>query len=783
MIKYYNPNSIGDIILSGGTEQRNLPEGYTQVEYIESTGTQYLISPYIVNNKTKFYCRYMQTERGGEAAAQIIFGVTDNPTPNIAYKGICRLLAGTTYFNRVAWGNTESGSVIDISGYDSLNTWYELYYDQNKLNINNTLVATSSTPLNSIWSANYGLGIFARNGASVTMKSKAKISSIWAKEDDVYKLNLIPCRRNSDNALGMYDTVTGNFLTNQGTDTFIAGADVTKPSPEIPMDIWCNNGVLKARHQSGLPFGYTLLNYIESTGTQYIDTGVFGTDKTSVNIKYIVTEMSTTAGFGIIGYQKGFKLSPSFQRVLWTNINNNQFRYGNTLTDTFNKVNVNEVIEESFGNGSWIFNGENIPLEVIDSFTTSPNTMILFGLNNQGTVISLARIKLYFCSIEKNGTLVANYIPCRRNSDNVVGVYDTVSGQFLTNAGTGDFIAGNPVNDPVEIYTDGTQEKVEVIGKNLVNPNAIIVNKYISYTGEEASDDSFAISDYIYVAGVSKITISTIDAISYPFGGAACKAFYDANKNYISNTATSNSQIKSTNPETVIVPSNAVYFRTSVRKSGASRAQIEYGDTATTFEPYYNGGTAIAEMLLKVGNYQDIQSILDGIVTRNVGIKVLDGSENIYNGADSAGYWGIASSYFPNIKMQTSGALLTTHWKEGPYISPTGAYCSIAGTTYFAFNKASLPNASTAEAVKQWLADQYNAGTSVIVVYPLATPTTEKVASQFLNGINVTQTAGSIQNLPIDISYLHSLKKCYVTDNSGTLQEVNKIYIGNTNIY
>lgn len=166
------------------------------------------------------------------------------------------------------------------------------------------------------------------------------------------------------------------------------------------------------------------------------------------------------------------------------------------------------------------------------------------------------------------------------------------------------------------------------------------------------------------------------------------------------------------------------------------------------------GNTATAEMLLKVGTYQDVQEVLAGDVTRNVGIKVLDGTENIYDG--TSGYWGIASSYFPNIKMKISGAILATSWGEGDYLSSRGAYCSIAGTSYFAFNKASLPNASTAEAVKQWLANQYNAGHPVIVVYPLATPTTESVTAQPLSiqaGTNIITAEGSIDNLGLEVSY------------------------------
>jgi len=38
--------------------------------------------------------------------------------------------------------------------------------------------------------------------------------------------------------------------------------------------------------------------------------------------------------------------------------------------------------------------------------------------------------------------LVGDFIPARRNSDGVLGMYDTVTQTFLTNGGTGDFIAG-----------------------------------------------------------------------------------------------------------------------------------------------------------------------------------------------------------------------------------------------------------------------------------------------------------------------------------------------------
>ena len=57
------------------------------------------------------------------------------------------------------------------------------------------------------------------------------------------------------------------------------------PTPNDPVDIVCNNGVLKARHQSGLPLGYQRVEYLRSRGTQYIDLGYKGNGNTKVKIK------------------------------------------------------------------------------------------------------------------------------------------------------------------------------------------------------------------------------------------------------------------------------------------------------------------------------------------------------------------------------------------------------------------------------------------------------------------------------------------------------------------
>jgi hypothetical protein len=52
------------------------------------------------------------------------------------------------------------------------------------------------------------------------------------------------------------------------------------------------------------------------------------------------------------------------------------------------------------------------------------------------------RGKIFYVQIYDNNILVRDFIPARRNSDGVLGMYDTVTNTFFTNAGTGEFIAG-----------------------------------------------------------------------------------------------------------------------------------------------------------------------------------------------------------------------------------------------------------------------------------------------------------------------------------------------------
>lgn len=77
------------------------------------------------------------------------------------------------------------------------------------------------------YSENKSIFLFARNrsgGIDYYCKATIYSSKIWENGDLIQ--DLVPCYRKSDSKPGMYDLVTKQFFTNQGTGEFLVGPDV-----------------------------------------------------------------------------------------------------------------------------------------------------------------------------------------------------------------------------------------------------------------------------------------------------------------------------------------------------------------------------------------------------------------------------------------------------------------------------------------------------------------------------------------------------------------------------
>lgn len=188
--------------------------------------------------------------------------------------------------------------------------------------------------------------------------------------------------------------------------------------------------------------GYKSLEYIESTGTQYIDTGIKGNN----NLRVVFNLEFVSGGEQwVLGVKRGNERVYVYQI---SNTRTGYIGYGTFLATGFEEnygvkkeyeVVLNKGQQELYVNGVLKYNN------AIDSNITTNANMTLFALDADGNMQGYAYAKLYSMSIWQNNTMVRNFIPAKRNSNNAVGMYDTVSQTFFTNAGTGEFIAGPEV--------------------------------------------------------------------------------------------------------------------------------------------------------------------------------------------------------------------------------------------------------------------------------------------------------------------------------------------------
>ena len=98
---------------------------------------------------------------------------------------------------------------------------------------------------------------------------------------------------------------------------------------------------------------------------------------------------------------------------------------------------VNVVLE----NSNWYVN--NTKIGTAANVGANTKTIPIFGVYyNGGSIADRASIRVYSLKMYENGQIRREFVPCYRKSDNAIGLYDLVTNQFYTNAGTGTFVRG-----------------------------------------------------------------------------------------------------------------------------------------------------------------------------------------------------------------------------------------------------------------------------------------------------------------------------------------------------
>lgn len=193
-----------------------------------------------------------------------------------------------------------------------------------------------------------------------------------------------------------------------------------------------------------LPSGYTQLEYIESTGTQYIDTGFIPNQDTRFVLTAELTAVSDSSQTAIFGSRNANKN----QFWLYWRYNNLQFafRYGNSTTN--NLAGNTALTAHVFDANKNVFSVSGEAVTAASATFECLYSAYIFAVNNGGVAEYQSSLKLYSCQIYDNGVLVREFVPCK-NSGDVGGLYDVLNGVFYGNAGTGEFLLGKEIDvDP-----------------------------------------------------------------------------------------------------------------------------------------------------------------------------------------------------------------------------------------------------------------------------------------------------------------------------------------------
>lgn len=323
---------------------------------------------------------------------------------------------------------------------------------------------------------------------------------------------------------------------------------------------------------------------------------------------------------------------------------------------------------------------------------------------------------------------------------------------------------------PVDIVCNNGAVRYGVLGKNLFDPNALTSGKYVggsgSSIGAEVNAAAWSCSDYIPVESGGTYTLTVP---LYTKANIAGIAFYStADVSGVVSGLTPYSSSSATT-FTFTVPSNAIFLRFSYPNRDGDECQLERGTESTAYEPYegiglYTDGTpevitlgeqtAHAENLFQVGDYADTQDIISGTVTRKVGVKVFDGTEDGWG--DSGNNVFSTGRYMIPDRLASKVRLLCTHFRYSESTSSAiqnGYFGAANSTANIYFRNDSAANL---EEWKAWLAAQYAAGTPVIVLYPLDEPTTESVTGQPMRtsaGDNTLSWTANVANKVMEVEY------------------------------
>ena len=216
------------------------------------------------------------------------------------------------------------------------------------------------------------------------------------------------------------------------------------------MELMRRRMMMQRAESGGLPSGYQQVEYIQTSGQQHVKTDYSIVQNDEIDCICMATSASGDGSKAIwsagTGTYQSIALLSNNRTLYFKN-----FASGNApRLDLTSASNINNIKIRYYTN-SGVLTVYNVTSDALIGTVTSQyeepidgtNKLYIFQRANESN--SHFRGNLYSFKITNNGTTKMDLIPCYRISDSVVGMYDTVSQTFLTNAGSGTFSKGNDI--------------------------------------------------------------------------------------------------------------------------------------------------------------------------------------------------------------------------------------------------------------------------------------------------------------------------------------------------
>ena len=192
-----------------------------------------------------------------------------------------------------------------------------------------------------------------------------------------------------------------------------------------------------------VPEGYTQVAYLQSSGSQYINTGIVPNDVTAIDIVFEL--LATPAQWScLFGSQGNYSSGANTLGATWTNSRFN-FRWGSGS----NQIGASSAT--ALNTRYHYYGTDEVKFDVDDALqgstskgaTNSDLNLYLFCNNIRGQgARQYVQAKIYSCTIYgANNTVLRHFVPAL-NGSNVAGMWETVTETFFTNSGSGTFSTG-----------------------------------------------------------------------------------------------------------------------------------------------------------------------------------------------------------------------------------------------------------------------------------------------------------------------------------------------------